>query len=118
MLLEAGIPVSNQSVLLKGVNDSASVIRDLLYSLQKISVRPHYLFHCDPVKGCAHFRTGIAKGLTIMKKIRRQSGLSLPQYVLDVPGEEGKLPLTAISRTAQNDLKKFQYFFDKCGQID
>ncbi|HOW57334.1 MAG TPA: KamA family radical SAM protein [Smithellaceae bacterium] len=118
MLLEAGIPVSNQSVLLKGVNDSASVIRDLLYSLQKISVRPYYLFHCDPVKGCAHFRTGIAKGLTIMKKIRRQSGLSLPQYVLDVPGEEGKLPLTAISRTAQNDLKKFQYFFDKCGQID
>jgi len=118
MLLEAGIPVSNQSVLLKRINDSESVIRDLLYGLQKISVRPYYLFHCDPVKGGEHFRTGIEKGLAIMKKIKRQSGLSLPQYVMDVPGEAGKLPLTVISRTLQKDLKKFQYFFDKCGQIE
>ena len=62
MLQEAGIPVSNQSVLLKGVNDSPDVMLRLLYGLQKISVRPYYLFHCEPVKGCGHFRTGFTIG--------------------------------------------------------
>jgi len=114
MLLEAGIPVSNQSVLLKGINDSAATMKDLLYGLQKISVRPYYLFHCDPVKGCDHFRTDVKAGLAMMESIWRQcSGLSLPQYVLDVPGSTGKIPLTVISRAIQKDLKKHQHFFDK-----
>ena len=94
MLLEAGIPVSNQSVLLSGINDSPEIMKNLLYGLQKISVRPYYLFHCDPVKGCEHFRTDVKTGMEMMENIWRQcSGLSLPQYVLDVPGSTGKIPL-------------------------
>ena len=114
MLLAAGIPVSNQSVLLKGVNDSADIMRNLLNGLQKISVRPYYLFHCDPVKGCEHFRTNINAGMKIMDEIRQQcSGLSLPQYVLDVPGKTAKIPLNVMSRAIKNDFKKYQHFFDK-----
>ena len=114
MLQEAGIPVSNQSVLLKGVNDSPEVMKDLLNSLQKISVRPYYLFHCDPAKGCAHFRTDPQASIALMEKIWQQcSGLCLPQYVLDVPGSSGKIPLNVMSKAAKNDLKKHQHFFDK-----
>jgi len=114
MLQEAGIPVSNQSVLLKDVNDSAQVMKDLLHSLQKISVRPYYLFHCDPVRGAAHFRTSPKAGIALMEKIWQQcSGLCLPQYVLDVPGSAGKIPLNVMSRAIKNDLKKHQHFFDK-----
>ena len=114
MLLAAGIPVSNQSVLLKGVNDTKDVMRNLFYGLQNISVRPYYLFHCDPVKGCEHFRTKIDSGMKMMDEIRRQcSGLSLPQYVLDVPGNTAKIPLNVMSEAIKNDLKKHQHFFDK-----
>ena len=114
MLQEAGIPVSNHSVLLKGVNNSPEIMRKLLYGLQKISVRPYYLFHCDPVKGCAHFRTDPKTSIALMEKIWRQcSGLCLPQYVLDAPGSSGKIPLNVMSETIKNDLKQHQYFFDK-----
>jgi len=114
MLQEAGIPVSNQSVLLKDVNNSPEVMSNLLYGLQKISVRPYYLFHCDPAKGCEHFRTDPQEGIAIIEKIWRQcSGLCLPQYVLDVPGSSGKIPLNIMSKTIKNDLQKHQYFFDK-----
>ncbi|MCX5849756.1 MAG: KamA family radical SAM protein [Deltaproteobacteria bacterium] len=114
MLQEAGIPVSNQSVLLKGVNDSPEVMKHLLYGLQKISVRPYYLFHCDPAKGCMHFRTDARSSIAMMEKIWRQcSGLCLPQYVLDVPGSAGKIPLNMMSGAIKNDLKQHQHFFDK-----
>lgn len=114
MLLEAGIPVSNQSVLLAGINDSAELMKNLLYGLQKISVRPYYLFHCDPVRGCEHFRTDVKTGMAMMENIRQQcSGLSLPQYVLDVPGSTGKIPLNVMSRAIKKDLQKHQHFFDK-----
>jgi len=119
MLLEAGIPVSNQSVLLSGINDSVEVMKALIYGLQKISVRPYYLFHCDPVRGCAHFRTDVKKSMKTMEDIWGQcSGLSLPQYVIDVPGNRGKIPLRALSRTVKKDLQKHQHFFDKFQQID
>lgn len=114
MLLEAGIPVSNQSVLLKGVNDSPDIMKDLLHGLQKISVRPYYLFHCDPARGCAHFRITPKAGIALMEKIWRQcSGLCLPQYVLDAPGRSGKIPLNIMSDTFKNDLKIHKHFFDK-----
>ena len=114
MLQEAGIPVSNQSVLLKGVNDSPEILKDLLYGLQKISVRPYYLFHCDPVKGCMHFRTDPQAGVAMMGEIWKQcSGLCLPQYVLDVPGSAGKIPLNVMSGVMKKSLEKHQYFFDK-----
>jgi lysine 2,3-aminomutase len=114
MLQEAGIPVSNQSVLLKNVNDSPYVMKSLLYGLQNISVRPYYLFHCDPANGCLHFRTDPQAGMAMMEKIWRQcSGLCLPQYVLDVPGSAGKIPLNVISGAIKKDLKQHKYFFDK-----
>lgn len=114
MLQEAGIPVSNQSVLLKGINDNPEVMKSLLYSLQKISVRPYYLFHCDPAQGCLHFRTDPKAGIVLMENIWRHcSGLCLPQYVLDVPGNSAKLPLSVLSKTIKKDLKLHQYFFDK-----
>jgi lysine 2,3-aminomutase len=114
MLVDAGIPVSNQSVLLKGVNDSPHIMKDLLCGLQKISVRPYYLFHCDPARGCAHFRTDPKSGVDMMEKIWRQcSGLCLPQYVLDVPGSSGKIPLNVMSPALHKDLKKHQHYFDK-----
>jgi lysine 2,3-aminomutase len=114
MLQEAGIPVSNQAVLLKGVNDSAETMKNLQYGLQKISVRPYYLFHCDPVLGCEHFRTNVREGIKMMETVSRHcSGLSLPQYVLDVPGSTGKIPLNALSEAIKKDLQKHQHFFDK-----
>ncbi|MBN1474573.1 MAG: KamA family radical SAM protein [Syntrophaceae bacterium] len=113
MLQEAGIPVSNQAVLLKGVNDSEDKMRALLYGLQKISVRPYYLFHCEPVKGCRHFRTSIESGIKMMENLRREcSGLALPQYVADIPGKAGKIPLVSISSSTKAEMRKFQYFFD------
>ncbi len=112
-LQEAGIPVSNQSVLLKGINDSPNVMRDLLHGLQKISVRPYYLFHCEPVRGCGHFRTDLSSGVALMENLRTQcSGLALPQYVADLPGKAGKVPLGGLSQTIQKNLKKHQDFFD------
>ena len=113
MLQEAGIPVSNQSVLLKGVNDKEDTMRSLLYGLQKISVRPYYLFHCDPVKGCYHLRTEMTEGLNMMENLLKNcSGLAMPQYVADLPGQSGKVPILALSRSLKNDLQKHQDFFD------
>ena len=98
MLLESGIPVSNQSVLLRGVNDSHEVMRELLYGLQRISVRPYYLFQCDPVRGTDHFRVDIGQGIDIMDKLSRHvSGLCVPRYVVDLPGGRGKMPLQSFS---------------------
>ncbi len=98
MLLEAGIPVSNQSVLLKGVNDDYETMKDLLCSLERISVRPYYLFQCDPVRGTDHFRADICVGMEIMEKLWRNiSGLCLPRFVIDSPGGRGKIPLQPFS---------------------
>lgn len=98
MLLEAGIPVGNQSVLLSGVNDDYQTMKELLYGLERISVRPYYLFHCDPVQGTDHFRAEIWTGMEIMERLwRNVSGLCLPRYVLDCPGGRGKIPLQPYS---------------------
>ena len=98
MLLEAGIPVSNQSVLLKGINDDFKIMKELLYGLERISVRPYYLFQCDPVRGADHFRTDIWVGMEIMEKLwRNVSGLCLPRFVLDCPGGRGKIPFQPFS---------------------
>jgi lysine 2,3-aminomutase len=98
MLLEAGLPVSNQSVLLRGINDDYKTMRKLLLDLQKISVRPYYLFQCDPVEGVDHFRADITTGLTIMQKLwETVPGLCIPQYVLDVPRGRGKVPLVPVA---------------------
>jgi len=93
-LLRAGIPVSNQSVLLKGINDSVEVMKELCHALQRIMVRPYYLFQCDPVKGVEHFRTSIWKGMEIIELMRGYTGgLCIPTFVVDAPGGGGKIPL-------------------------
>ncbi|MEN6487294.1 MAG: lysine 2,3-aminomutase, partial [Smithella sp.] len=72
-----------------------------------------------PAKGCAHFRTDVKKSMKMMEDIWGQcSGLSLPQYVIDVPGSTGKIPLRTISKTIKKDLQMHQHFFDKFEQID
>jgi lysine 2,3-aminomutase len=93
-LLTAGIPVSNQSVLLRGINDTVDVMRELCHTLQRIMVRPYYLFQCDPVRGVEHFRTSIWKGVEIIEMMRGYTGgLSIPTFVVDAPGGGGKIPL-------------------------
>lgn len=97
-LLSAGIPVLNQSVLLRGVNDNFRTMQDLLYGLERISVKPYYLFHCDPVQGTDHFRVEIREGMRIMEKLwKSTSGLCLPRYVADMPGTKGKVPLQPVT---------------------
>jgi lysine 2,3-aminomutase len=93
-LVDAGMPVNNHAVLLKGVNDSVPVMRDLVRNLLRIKVRPYYLFHCDPVVGAGHFRTSVWKGLEIMEGLRGHvSGLGVPTYVVDGLHGAGKIPL-------------------------
>lgn len=93
-LQRAGIPMNNQSVLLKGVNDSLPVMRELCHGLLKIGVRPYYLYQCDPVKGAEHLRTSIWKGIEIMEGLRgHTTGFAVPQFVIDAPGGGGKIPV-------------------------
>ncbi|MEF3168578.1 MAG: KamA family radical SAM protein [Deltaproteobacteria bacterium] len=90
-ILRAGIPVSNQTVLLKGVNDSPETIQALCHALQRISVRPYYLFQCDTVEGTDHFRTPISTGISIIESLwGRTGGLAIPNYVVDLPEGGGK----------------------------
>src|SRR5213596_104471 len=94
MLLRAGMPVNNHTVLLKGVNDSLDVMRDLMRALLRIKVRPYYIFHCDPVIGAGHLRTSVWKGMEIMEGLRGHlSGLGIPTYVVDSPHGGGKIPV-------------------------
>jgi hypothetical protein len=93
-LLRCGIPLNNQAVLLRGVNDDPVTIKSLVHALMRIKVRPYYLYHCDPVRGAHHFRTTVAKGLEIMESLRgHTSGLAIPTYVIDAPGGGGKIPV-------------------------
>jgi len=93
-LVNAGMPVSNHAVLLKGVNDSVPVMRELMRGLLRIKVRPYYIFHCDPVVGAGHFRTSVWKGLEIIEGLRgHMSGLGVPTYVVDGLHGAGKIPL-------------------------
>jgi lysine 2,3-aminomutase len=93
-LLKAGMPVNNHTVLLKGVNDSLEVMRELMRGLLRIKVRPYYIFHCDPVIGAGHMRTSVWKGMEIMEGLRgHMSGLGVPTYVVDSPHGGGKIPV-------------------------
>lgn len=93
-LADAGLPLGSQTVLLKGINDDASVMRRLMTGLMRIRVRPYYIYQCDPIIGSAHFRTPTSKGLEIIRSLRGHiSGYAVPQYVIDAPGGGGKIPL-------------------------
>ena len=93
-LADAGIPMGNQSVLLKGVNDDAETLRILFQKLIRCRVRPYYLYQCDLIQGTNHLRVPVSRGIELMREIRGfTTGFSVPQYVVDGPGGGGKIPL-------------------------
>ncbi len=93
-LLRAGVPVNNQSVLLRGVNDDVATMTKLCQGLLRIKARPYYLFQCDEVKGTDHLRTSIETGIKIIEGLRgRTSGLAIPTFVVDLPHGGGKVPV-------------------------
>ncbi len=90
-----GIPISNQSVLLKGINDTPGKMKLLCQQLQEIKVRPYYLFQCDRVSGTEHFWTPVKTGINIIGKMAGYTGgLCVPQFVIDLPQGEGKVPFS------------------------
>lgn len=93
-LVDAGIPVGNQSVLLRGVNDDAVVMKRLMQKLLMIRVKPYYVYQADMVQGTDHFRTTVEEGIEVMRALRgHTSGMAVPAYVIDAPGGGGKIPI-------------------------
>jgi len=93
-LVRSGVPVNNQSVLLRGVNDSIEAQMALCHGLLRIKVRPYYLFQCDEVQGTEHLRTPVEVGVQIIEGMRgHTSGLAVPTFVIDLPNGGGKVPL-------------------------
>jgi len=93
-LVDAGIPVGNQTVLLKGVNDDPVVMKKLMQRLLTIRVKPYYIHHMDLVQGTSHFRTSVEQGKKIMASLRgHTSGMATPYYVIDLPKGKGKVPI-------------------------
>ena len=94
MMADAGIPMGNQMVIMKGVNDDPEIVKELVQKLLKIRVRPYYMYMADETKGANHFRTSIETGLKIVEGLRgHTSGLAVPHFVIDAPGGGGKIPL-------------------------
>ncbi len=105
-LVEAGIPVGNQTVLLRGVNDCPYIIKELVHKLLMIRVRPYYIYQCDLTPGIEHFRTSIRKGIEIIELLRgHTSGLAVPTYVVDAPGGGGKIPIGPQYLISMSDQK-------------
>lgn len=93
-LVDAGIPLGNQSVLLAGVNDCPRIMKKLVHKLVQNRVRPYYMYQCDMSEGLSHFRTPVGKGIEIMESlIGHTSGFAIPTYVIDAPGGGGKIPV-------------------------
>ena len=94
-LADGGIPLGNQSVLLRGINDCPNIMKKLVQELVKNRVRPYYLYQCDLSKGIEHFRTSVSKGIEIVENLRgHTSGYAVPTYVIDAPGGGGKIPVS------------------------
>ena len=128
MLADAGLPLGNQSVLLKGVNDDPAIFKELNQKLLTMRVKPYYIFQADYVQGSNHFRTPIETGLKVIEALRgHTSGLAVPHYVIDVPGGGGKIaviPNPIIELTKEHILLKnyqgqiFEYKFPVPEQAD
>ena len=103
-LADAGLPVMNQTVLLRGVNDSTDALETLFRGLVAARVRPYYLLQMDPVRGTGHLRTPLRRGVELMRALQgRISGIALPKFVVDTPGGRGKVPLGPNYVIGQND---------------
>lgn len=125
MLANAGIPVGNQMVLMKGVNDDPVTVKELMQKLLRIRVRPYYMYMADETKGANHFRTSIETGLNIIENLRgHTSGLAIPHFVIDAPGGGGKIPLLPnyvlhhdedkiVLRNYQNKVYAYKNYKDK-----
>jgi lysine 2,3-aminomutase len=119
-LVDAGIPMISQSVLLRGVNDDAATLEALMRAFVECRIKPYYLHHGDLAPGTAHLRTSIAEGQALMRQLRgRVSGLCQPDYVLDIPGGFGKVPvgpeyLTRVK--GEQDLPQYRVV-DYCGDV-
>jgi lysine 2,3-aminomutase len=95
LLVDHGIPVGCQTVLLRGVNDDPAVMKKLMQELLKARVKPYYIYQADLVKGTDYFRTSVQKGLEIMESLQgHTTGFGVPTYVIDAPGGGGKIPIT------------------------
>lgn len=119
-LADAGVAISNQMVLLKGINDDPKIIKDMNHKLLMMRVRPYYIYQCDLAQGISHFRTPVSKGIEIIENLRGwTSGLAVPQFVVDGPGGGGKIPLMPEYIVAKDGKKltlrnytgkQFEYF--------
>ncbi len=104
MMADAGIPVGNQTVLLRGVNDCPQIMKKLVHDLTYIRCRPYYIYQCDIAKGLEHFRTSVAKGIEIIEHLRgHTSGFAVPQFVVDAPTGGGKIPVGPTYLISQSD---------------
>ncbi len=111
MLADAGIPMGCQTVLLRGINDDATILRNLFRKLLKIRVRPYYLFQADLSLGTDHFRTTTDQGIAIMRQLYGHlSGMAIPTYALDLPRGKGKVPLTPDYIVKKGDILHFTNF--------
>jgi lysine 2,3-aminomutase len=105
-MADVGIPLGNQSVLLRGVNDCAMVMKKLVHNLVKIRVRPYYIYQCDLSMGLEHFRTPVSKGIEIIENLRgHTSGYAVPTFVVDAPGGGGKTPVMPTYLVSQSPHK-------------
>jgi len=106
MLVDHGIPVGNQSVLLKGINDCPTIMKKLVHELVKIRCRPYYYYQCDLSKGLEHFRTSVEKGIEIAEALRgHTSGFAVPTFILDGPGGGGKIPISPQYLISMSDKR-------------
>ncbi|MCL2073439.1 MAG: lysine 2,3-aminomutase [Marinilabiliaceae bacterium] len=105
-MANVGIPLGNQSVLIRGVNDCVSVMKKLVHNLVKIRVRPYYIYQCDLSMGLEHFRTPVSKGIEIIENLRgHTSGYAVPTFVVDAPGGGGKTPVMPTYIISQSPNK-------------
>ena len=105
LLADAGIPLGNQTVLLRDVNDSIETMRELMTGLLRVRVKPYYLHQIDLVRGTAHFRTPVSSGLEIIRALRGHvSGLAVPHYVIDLPGGKGKVAILPDEMERDGDV--------------
>lgn len=106
MIADSGIPLGNQSVLLKNINDCPYIMKDLVQKLVKNRVRPYYLYQCDLSEGIEHFRTPVSVGIEIIELLRgHTSGFAVPTFVVDAPGGGGKIPVNPQYLVSQSSEK-------------
>ena len=125
LLANNGVPVGNQMVIMKDVNDNPETVKELMQKLLKIRVRPYYMYMADETKGANHFRTSIETGMKIAEALRgHTSGLAIPHFVIDAPGGGGKIPLLPnyvlhmdeekiILRNFKNEVYSYKNYADK-----